>query len=524
MEHDDQPGGWWNEAVIYQIYPRSFADSDGDGTGDLEGIVGALPYLSDLGVDAIWLSPTQPSPMADFGYDVADYCGIDPVFGTLDGFERLVAATHEAGMRLVMDYVPNHTSDQHPWFTAARSGPEDPKRDWYVWRDPGPDGGPPNNWRAAFSDSPAWTLDDRSGQYYLHLFLSEQPDLNWENPAVREAMADVLRFWMDLGVDGFRADVVHAIGKGQDLPDASEDLAGLPACIFDQGPGTHDAIRLLRRVVDGDEPGVHLLLGETAVFDRGQQLSYLGRGDELHLGFNFLALHTAWEADRWRAELDAAYEGHDAIGAWPTWVLSNHDVPRHRSRYGSDARARAAAVLLLTLRGTPFLYQGEELGLSDAVVPPDRVLDPGGRDGCRAPVPWTRDETGGWGPQSWLPPPPNAAELSVAAQSGDGSSMLEHYRSLLELRRRCDVLRRGTIELLDSPTGTLRYRRSIGGAVNGPTDVEVAINFTDGPVDNAVSPGRTLATSIGESAGPATTTLGADEARVVEVDGLRSGA
>jgi alpha-glucosidase len=516
-------GPWWEQAVVYQIYPRSFADSDGDGVGDLQGIASRLDYLVDLGVDAIWLSPFYPSPMADFGYDVAEFCDVDPAFGSLADFDRLVAEAHERNLKVVVDYVPNHTSDRHPWFVASRSGRGDPKRSWYVWRDPAPDGGAPNNWRRAFSDEPAWTFDDATGQYYLHLFLAEQPDLDWNEVEVQQAMGDVLRFWMDRGVDGFRADVVHCIGKGPDLPDAPEGLAGLPACIFDHGPGTHEQIRVLRRIVDGDSPGEHLLLGETAVFDRDQQLSYLGEGDELHLGFNFLFLHAQWSAAAWRQELQAAIEGHGRLGAWPTWVLSNHDVRRHRTRYGSDARARAAAVALLSLRGTPFLYQGEELGLEDAVVPPERVLDPGGRDGCRAPIPWESDRLAGWPEYSWLPLPPDAAAHSVAAEIDDPGSMLSHYKRLLRVRRELEVLRSGGIELLDAPDQVVRWRRFLGdpGGDRGAgvvAEVEVAVNFGSEPVPDAMRPGRLVAGSRPSEEFPgarAGATLGPDEARIV---------
>jgi alpha-glucosidase len=513
---------WWEEAVVYQIYPRSFADADGDGIGDLEGIIEHLDHLADLGVDALWLSPFYPSPLADFGYDVTDHCDVDPAYGTLDTFDRLVAGAHRRGLKVVVDYVPNHTSDRHPWFRAARSDRRDPKRNWYVWRDPRPDGGPPNNWRRAFSDEPAWTFDESSGQYYLHLFLPEQPDLDWNVPEVREAMTDVLRFWMDRGVDGFRADVVHCIGKDPALADAPADLAGLPACIFDHGPGTHECLRRLRQVVDEHRPGTHLLLGETAVFDRAQQLSYLGDGDELHLAFNFLVLHAPWDATAWRRELEAAIEGHQRVGAWPTWVLSNHDLPRHRTRYGSEARARAAAVALLTLRGTPFMYQGEELGLQDAVVTSERVLDPGGRDGCRAPIPWIDDPSAGWGPRPWLPLPPEAPAHSVEAELGEPDSMLSHYRRLLRLRRQLPVLRVGEIELLDAPDQVVRWRRYLPEeAVSGDgvvREVEVAVNFGTEAVHEALRAGKVLGgtrSSTDSSDSWADTTLGPDEARIV---------
>ena len=510
---------WWKTGVVYQVYPRSFADSDGDGVGDLPGATARLDHLRDLGVDAVWFSPFYRSPMDDFGYDISDHCDVDPLFGTLGDADRMIAAAHRDGLRVVLDVVPNHTSDQHPWFLAARSSRDDPHRGWYVWRDPGADGGPPNNWRAAFADEPAWTWDEATGQYYLHLFLPEQPDLDWNQPDVAAAMVDVLRFWMDRGVDGFRADVVHCIGKSEALPDAPEEYAGLPACLFDHGPGTHVQLRMLRHVMDA-VGGDRVIIGETYVFDRAQVVSYLGHGDELHLGFNIPALHAAWTAEAWAREIRSAIDLYEPINGWPAWVLSNHDVPRHRTRYGSDARARAAAVLLLTLRGTPFLYAGEELGLTDADVPADRVVDPGGRDGCRAPIPWTREEGHGWPSDPWLPFPPDAADRSVAAQTGRPLSMLEHYRRLLALRHDLPALHRGRIELLDSPEGVVRWRRWVDEpGDDDATTVEVQVNFTDRVVPEAGTPG----TWLGGTADPADPPppghpLGPDEARVVAVD------
>jgi alpha-glucosidase len=507
---------WWMTGVVYQVYPRSFADGNGDGVGDLPGLRARLGHLQRLGVDAVWSSPFFTSPMADFGYDVADHSDVDPVFGTLADADALVADAHERGIRVVLDFVPNHTSDRHRWFEASRSSREDPHRGWYVWRDPAPDGGPPNNWVAAFSPEPAWTFDEATGQYYLHLFLPEQPDLDWNHPDAAEAMLGVLRFWLDRGVDGFRADVVHCVGKSPDLPDAPEDLAGLPACIFDYRPGTHVHLRSMRQLLDS-YPDDRVLIGETAIYDRERMVSYYGDGDQLSLAFNFLALHAPWRADAWRAEIAAASELHDRVGAWPTWVLSNHDIPRQRTRYGTDARARAAAVLLLTLRGTPFLYAGEELGLEDAEIPPERVVDPGGRDGCRAPFPWTAALDHGWGPQPWLPFPPDAAERSVEATDGDPASMLEHYRRLLTLRRSVPALHRGDMELLDAPEGVLRWRRWMRGAPKGaPAEVEVWINFTDQEVAEAVPDGRWIGgTALPGSEPDAGTPLGPDEARIV---------
>ncbi len=500
---------WWVTGVAYQIYPRSFADSDGDGVGDLRGLVAHLDHVADLGADAVWVSPFFRSPMADFGYDVADFRDVDPLFGTLADADDLISRAHELGLRVVFDLVPNHTSSEHPWFRAARSSPRDPHRDWYVWRDPRPDGSPPNNWRAAFADEPAWTLDPASGQYYLHLFLPEQPDLDWNHPSVPAEIAGVMEFWMARGVDGFRCDVIHCIGKDPELPDAPDDLAGLPACLFDHGPGTMEQIRFLRRVVDG-APGERLLLGETYVFDRERIAGYLGDGDGLHLGFDIPALHAPWDAAAWRAEVASALELYPPRGGQPAWVLSNHDVPRHRTRYGTEARARAAAVLLLTVWGTPTVYAGEELGLEDAEVLPDRVVDPGGRDGCRAPLPWRRAAGHGWPAEPWLPFPPDARARSVEAQRDDPASMLEHYRRLLRLRRATPALHRGDLRLLDAPDGVLAYRRTADGA----DPVEVWINFTEQEVAGARPVGKWLG---GTRVGPPETgsPLGPDEARIL---------
>jgi alpha-glucosidase len=519
---DHTPWPWWKTDVVYQVYPRSFSDSTGDGIGDLPGATAHLDHVRDLGVGAVWLSPFYRSPMDDFGYDISDHCAVDPLFGTLDDADALIATAHRDGLRVVLDVVPNHTSDQHPWFVASRSSRDDPHRGWYVWRDPAPDGGPPNNWRAAFADEPAWTFDDATGQYYLHLFLAQQPDLDWNRPEVADAMVDVLRFWLDRGVDGFRADVVHCIGKSEALPDAPAEYAGLPACLFDHGPGTHAQLRMLRRFMD-DRPGDRLIVGETYVFDRAQVVSYLGHGDELHLGFNIPALHAPWTAPAWREEIRSALALYEPVGGWPAWVLSNHDVTRHRSRYGTDARARAAAVLLLTLRGTPFLYAGEELGLSDAEVPEDRVVDPGGRDGCRAPIPWASGPGHGWDAEPWLPFPPDAARLSVQAQTGDPHSMLEHYRRLLTLRRALPALHRGRMELLDDADGldgVLRWRRWVDEA--GDDDavaVEVQVNFTTDTVEVPGAGGPWLGGTADPAAPPAPgDPLGPDEARIIAVE------
>jgi alpha-glucosidase len=466
---------WWQTAVVYQIYPRSFADSNGDGIGDLEGVRRRLDHLADLGVDALWLSPIFPSPMADFGYDVADYCGVDPVFGSLADLDRLVEAAHERDLRVLLDWVPNHTSDQHPWFLESRSGRDSAKRDWYIWRDPADGGGPPNNWVASFTDESAWALDEASGQYYLHLFLPEQPDLNWANPEVEAAMHDVLRFWLDRGIDGFRVDVIHGIGKDPALPDDPPEVAGLPHAVLNDQPVTHEYVRRLRTLVDSYD-GDRMLVGEVYLLDTARVARYYGDGDELHLAFNFPPLYTRWRADKWRTQVDRA-EAEIAPRGWPTWVLSNHDNQRHRTRYGTEARARAAAVLLLTLKGTPFLYAGEELGLEDAEVPSDRMVDPGGRDGCRAPIPWDPSPDHGWGvTDPWLPWPPHADRVNAEVERDDEGSMLHLYRRLLAARRASPALQRGSWLVVPSADDVLAYER-----VAGDDRRLVAVNFADEP-------------------------------------------
>ncbi|HZZ89127.1 MAG TPA: alpha-amylase family glycosyl hydrolase, partial [Caulobacteraceae bacterium] len=408
---------WWKAGVVYQVYPRSFQDADGDGVGDLAGIRRRLPYLQHLGVDAVWISPIFVSPMADFGYDVADYCAIDPLFGTLADFNALVADAHGRGLKLILDFVPNHTSQAHPWFREARSSRSSPKRDWYIWRDPGLDGGPPNNWLSNFGGS-AWAWDGASGQYYYHAFLKEQPDLNWRNPQVRAAMLDVLRFWLDRGVDGFRVDVLwHLIKDAQfrdnppnpayqpDQP-GSERLLQLYSC--DQ-PEVHEVVSEMRRVLDGYDARV--LIGEIYL-PVERLVAYYGKDlAGAHLPFNFQLLETAWRADA-VGQVVREYERRLPPGAWPNWVLGNHDRPRIASRVGA-AQARVAAMLLLTLRGTPTLYYGDELGLEQAAIAPERVQDPWeknepglglGRDPCRTPMPWDASPHAGFSTaEPWLP-------------------------------------------------------------------------------------------------------------------------
>src|SRR4051812_23795366 len=448
---------WWQSASVYQVYPRSFLDTNGDGVGDLGGIAAKLDYLLELGVAALWLSPIYRSPMADFGYDVSDHKDIDPVFGDLASFDRLLAEAHARGLRLLLDWVPNHTSSAHPWFRESRESRGSAKRDWYFWRD-GRDGGPPNNWRAAFG-GPAWTFDERTEQWYLHLFLPEQPDLNWANTAVVEAQHDVLRFWLDRGVDGFRADVVHLIGKDVALPDQPDELAQLDLVGFHDHPRTHELLREIRRVLDGY--GDRAMVGEVQLGSPALLAPYYGHGDELDMVFDFALLRAPWEAQRWADLIYTAEAAYGPAKAWPAWALSNHDATRQRTRFGgSEARARVAAVILLTLRGTPFLYAGEELGLLDADIPAARRLDPAGRDGCRAPIPWDGSALHGWPVEPWLPWPPDASTRNADAQQNDDTSMLTLYRRLLHTRRGSPALHAGTWRQLDAPAGTLAYERA----------------------------------------------------------------
>src|SRR5262245_19204073 len=448
---------WWRSAVVYSVYPRSFADSNGDGHGDLEGIRGRLDHLQWLGVDALWISPFYPSPMRDGGYDVMDYCDVDPRFGTLKDFDRLLSDLHQRGLGLLVDWVPNHTSDRHPWFVESRASRDSPKRAWYIWRDQ------PNNWRAAIEGGSAWTLDEPTDQYYLHFFLPEQPDLNWTQPQVVEAMHRTLRFWLDRGVDGFRIDAVHCIGKDPGFADDPRCFAGLPMSDFNDQPATHEVLRGVRRLVDSYE-GDRVTLGEVDIRSTEQVMTYYGSGDELHLAFNFPLLDAPWDAVVWRSVINEV-EHHLPEAAWPTWVLSNHDNRRHRTRYGGSLlRARAAAVLLLTLRGTPFIYQGEELGLLDVELLPHDWVDPGGRDGPRAPIPWEPESPFGWrGERPYLPFPPETAERNAEVQRADPDSIAHLYRDLIAVRRASPALSGGDWEPVEVPKEVIGFRRSAAG-------------------------------------------------------------
>ncbi|SEK17412.1 MULTISPECIES: alpha-amylase family glycosyl hydrolase [unclassified Variovorax] len=502
------PDGWWKNGIVYQIYPRSFQDSDGDGIGDLRGIRQRLDYLVSLGVDAVWISPIYPSPMADFGYDISDYCGIDARFGTLADFDELVRSAHARGLKVILDFVPNHTSERHPWFTQSRSSRQDPKRDWYLWRDPAPGGGPPNNWLSNFG-GPAWTLDSRTGQYYLHSFLREQPDLNWRNPEVRAAMYEALRFWLRRGVDGFRIDVLYHLVKDaafRDNPanpafvpggDPSHSL--LPLYTADL-PEVQEIVREMRGVVDAfsDAQGDRVLIGELYL-PLARLVAYYGLDSQgvlqgVQLPFNFQLIGAPWQAGVIE-RLVRDYEAALPPGAAPNWVLGNHDKPRIASRVGS-LHARLAAMLLLTLRGTPTLYYGDEIGMTDAVIPPGEVQDPFeknepgkglGRDPQRTPMQWSAAPHAGFSQgKPWLRLGDDWATRNVERQQGDATSMLALYRRLIALRRAEPALHAGAWAPLDLGADILAYARTLG-----QRRLMVLLNFADAQRDigSAVSGG-----------------------------------
>jgi alpha-glucosidase len=464
---------WWQTGIIYQIYPRSFADASGDGVGDLAGIQRRLPYLAELGVDAIWLSPIFPSPMADFGYDISNYTDVDPLFGTLAEFDALLKAAHEHGLKLLLDLVPNHTSDRHPWFIESRNSRDNPKRDWYIWKDPAPDGGPPNNWLSEFGGG-AWEYDEQTKQYYCHTFLAAQPDLNWRNPAVRNAIYDVIRFWLKRGVDGFRVDVIWHLIKDDRFRDNPPDpnyavgekpkRALIPLYTADR-PEVHGVIAEMRRVVD--EFPDRLLIGE--IYLPIQRLvTYYGRELEgLHLPFNFALLNAPWQA-RAIAKLIEEYERLLPPGGWPNWVLGNHDRPRFASRVGA-AQARIAAMLLLTLRGTPTIYYGDEIGMEQVAIPDAVAHDPVarnlpglglGRDGCRTPMQWDAGRYAGFSTvEPWLPVESVYQQRNVTALSTDDTSIYQLHRQLIALRRRHPALQVGSYHPLTAGGDLLTFMR-----------------------------------------------------------------
>ena len=481
---------WWQRGIVYQIYPRSFQDTDGDGIGDLRGIVQRLDDLVALGIDAIWLSPIFPSPMADFGYDVACYTAIDPVFGTLEDFDALVAAVHQRGLRIILDYVPNHSSDQHPWFLESRSGRNSAKRDWYMWHDPAPNGGPPNNWLSHFGGS-AWEWHEASGQYYYHSFLPQQPDLNWRNPDVRKAMLGVLRFWLDRGVDGFRVDVMWLLIKDDRLrdnlvnpawtPDQRSHDRLLPVYTADR-PEVHAVVAEMRRTIDAYPD--RLLIGEIYL-PIERLVTYYGQTEPgAQLPFNFQLLLTDWTADT-VARVIIEYEKALPDGGWPNWVLGNHDRPRLGTRVGMQ-QTGVAAMLLLTLRGTPTIYYGEEIGLADVPIPPEQVYDPVeknqpglglGRDPVRTPMPWDSSAHGGFTTaQPWLPLGEDYFIRNVAGQRDCATSLWRLYQDLITLRRACRSLTAGAITDVTSNGSVLSYRRTLDSEC-----LLVALNFGTAP-------------------------------------------
>jgi len=475
MPRDDDGRVWWRDGVLYQIYPRSFQDSNGDGVGDLRGITDRLDHLEWLGIDGIWLDPITVSPNDDWGYDVSDYCDVDPALGTLADADGLIEAAGRHGIRVILDLVPNHTSDQHSWFRDARSSRGATKRDWYVWADPKPDGSPPNNWRNLFDPRrPAWTLDDASGQYYLNQFLPSQPDLNWWNAEVRDAFDEILRFWFDRGVAGFRIDVCHAVVKDAELrdnPPATADdhwhvqMHGLRQIYNACRPEVHDVIRRWRTVADSYSPP-RVLVGETYVLEPERLAEFYGNGDELNLAFNFHLLHSPFDAGELRRAVEFA-ERLLPANAWPVWTGGNHDNHRWMTRWcGNDARkARAGMVMLMGLRGTPFLYYGDEIAMPDTEVPLDRILDPVGlfhgarvgRDGERTPMHWTDAAGGGFAPagvEPWLPYG-DYRSCNVEVQRDDPASMLSFARDLIALRRTRPELRHTPYVALAASEGPL---------------------------------------------------------------------
>ncbi len=478
---------WWQRGVIYQIYPRSFQDDNNDGIGDLQGVISKIDYLKELGIDAIWLSPIYPSPMADFGYDVSDYCDINPMFGTLEDFDKLVKEAHQRNMYVVIDFVPNHSSDQHQWFIESRASRDNPKRDWYVWADAKPDGSPPNNWLSVFGGS-AWEWDAATQQYYLHSFLKEQPDLNWRNPEVKQAMLDAVRFWLDRDVDGFRIDVAHYIMKDPNLTDNPPNLdrsIGFKPMgdydsqihLYDKGHADiHGVMREFRALLDSySSHRPRFSVGEIHIFDWAQWATYYGKKlDELHMPFNFGFIGAAWTPQTFQRVIEGV-EGAVPQGAWPNYVLGNHDEHRIASRVGADA-ARSAMMLLLTLRGTPTIYYGDEIGMHDVDIPPELEQDPWGknvkgigvgRDPERTPMQWDASPNAGFsaaGVQTWLPVADDYPEINVANQQKEARSMLAFTRRLLALRRATPALNIGSYATVQqSNTHCLAYVRDYDG-------------------------------------------------------------
>lgn len=475
---------WWRDAVLYQIYPRSFADTNGDGIGDLPGVTSKLDHIAWMGFDGIWLNPITASPNADWGYDVSDFCAVDPALGTLDDLDELVAAARERELSVVLDIVPNHTSVEHPWFVESRSSRDNPKRDWYVWADPAPDGGPPNNWRSEFSGGGAWILDEPTRQYFLAHFLPEQADLDWWSPQVREEFERILRFWFDRGVAGFRIDVAHMVVKDAELrdnPAATEDdnwldqLRGQVHLHDANQPGVHELYRQWRELADSYDPQ-RLLLGETFLPTVEEVVTYYGNDDELHLAFDIPFTLAPFDVDMIRGVVEDT-EAHTPSGSTPCYTLGNHDLGRFATRWcgNDDAKIRLALTMFFGLRGSLVLYYGDELGLPDTPIPKDRVLDPVHRDPERTPMPWVDEPGAGFTAadvEPWLPF--GDLSVNVAAQRDDAASVLHLTRDLIALRGEVDDLRTGAYETIVAEGGLWAFSRG--------TSVVVGLNFGDEPV------------------------------------------
>ena len=483
---------WWRDGIIYQIYPRSFQDSNHDGFGDLPGILSRLDYLKDLGVDAIWLSPVYPSPDKDFGYDVSDYVDIDPRYGTMQDFDLLVHEAHSRNIRIIMDLVLNHTSDKHPWFIQSRSSRDNPYRDWYIWHPGKPNGKLPNNWQSHFGGD-GWEFDPQTGEYYFHMFTKDQPDLNWHNPEVRKAILDVFRFWLDKGVDGFRLDVFNAYFKDAALRN-NPPAIGLRG--FDRQKHIHDVdqpemiplLAEIRNLVDGY--GDRYVVGETFLSSPAKAVQYTGN-DRLHAAFNFTMLAQPWNARKFSKAI-TDWEGLNQGEHWPNHVLNNHDNPRTSTRYhfnGDDQLLKTTAVLMMTLRGTPFLYHGEEIGMRDIELSRDEIQDPPGkkywpfykgRDGCRSPMQWDDDIYSGFSDaKPWLPVHPGYVQRNVESQSKDPHSLLNLYKELIRLRRSQPVLQHGSFSSFPGMPGqVLAYLRELDGK-----RILILLNFQLKPVN-----------------------------------------
>lgn len=473
LQHSDPAFRWWQKGVIYQIYPLSYMDSDGDGSGDLRGIIKRLDYCCWLGVDAVWLSPIYPSPLIDFGYDVSDFTDIHPLFGTLDDFDHLIREARRLGLRILLDYVPNHSSDQHSWFLQSRSARDSSYRNWYIWRDPAPDGGPPNNWLATFGGS-AWEWDESTGQYYLHSYLKEQPDLNWRHPDLQVAMLEVLKFWLDRGVSGFRIDSIAHLLKDTEFRDNPLNPAWEPTMgpyhrylpLYSQDhPDINAVIIRMRQLIDQYQDCV--IIGE-AYLSLERTVAYYGAG--VHLPFNFALVRNPWNAGEVHRTI-TAYEALLGRDQWPNWVLGNHDRHRIATRVGRE-QARVAAMLLLTLRGTPTLYYGDEIAMQDVPISPELIKDPWeknvpslglGRDPERSPMQWDATANGGFTTgKPWLPVAEDLRRFNVAIQSNQADSFLTLYRRLIALRAEIAALHSGAYGELVGNDDVLGYSREAG--------------------------------------------------------------